>query len=100
MATGTSGYVSAQRHFNISNTRKKRNMAIVRRLEYLALEKDSPHSEVECTYSIVGDDDGGRFLQVDTYGSKLRQIPGKKSQSIRFAPEAIEQLKALLAEKF
>jgi hypothetical protein len=75
-------------------------MAIVRRLEPLSLEKDSPHSEVECTYSIVHDGAGRGYLQVDTYGSKVRQIPGKKSQSIRFAPEAIQQLKILLAKHF
>lgn len=75
-------------------------MAIVRRLELLGLEKDAPHSEADCTYSIVSVDGGQKFLQIDTYGSKARQIPGKKSQSIRFAPEAIAQLKALLSEKF
>jgi hypothetical protein len=74
-------------------------MAVVRRLEHQTLEKGSPHTEVECTYSIV-DDDKGRYLQIDTYGSTNRQIPGKKSQSIRFAPEAIEQLKTLLKESF
>ncbi|MBI2816434.1 MAG: methionyl-tRNA formyltransferase [Acidobacteria bacterium] len=75
-------------------------MAVVRTLKSLKLEKESPHSEVECTYSIVTDDHGQRYLQVDTYGSTTRQIPGKKSQSIRFAPEAIEQLKVLLANHF
>jgi hypothetical protein len=75
-------------------------MAVVRRLEQVALEKDSPHTEVDCTYSIVSDGQGGRYLQLDTYGSSERQIPGKKSQSIRLAPEAIEQLKALLAQHF
>jgi len=71
-------------------------MALVRKLEEQKLEKDSPHMEVECTYSIVD----GQYLQIDTYGSKERQIPGKKSQSIRFAPEAIAQLKTLLQEHF
>jgi hypothetical protein len=75
-------------------------MAIVRRLEHVALEKDTAHTEVDCTYSIVHDDRGEVYLQIDTYGSKARQIPGKKSQSIRFAPEAIEQLKSLLARSF
>ena len=75
-------------------------MAIVRRLEHMALEKDTPHTEVDCTYSIVHDDTGRAYLQIDTYGSKARQIPGKKSQSIRFAPEAIDELKALLARSF
>jgi hypothetical protein len=75
-------------------------MAIVRQLTHLALEKDTPHSEADCTYSIIHDEVGRKYLQIDTYGSKARQIPGKKSQSIRFAPEAIEQLKSLLGAKF
>jgi hypothetical protein len=74
-------------------------MAIIRRLEHLTLEKGISHSEVECTYSIV-DDNEGRHLQIDTYGSSTRKIPGKKSQSIRFTPEAISQLKILLKEHF
>jgi hypothetical protein len=74
-------------------------MAFVRQMEQLALQKDSPHTEVECTYSFVTDQ-GHRFLQIDTYGSTTRKIPGKKSQSIRFAPEAIEQLKILLQRHF
>ena len=75
-------------------------MAVVHRLKHLVLEKDSPHTDVEGTYSIVSDEQGQRYLQVDTYGSTARQIPGKKSQSIRFSPEAIAQLKELLAEHF
>jgi hypothetical protein len=75
-------------------------MAVVHRLERVTLEKDSPHTDVECTYSIVTDDQGRRCLQIDTYGSTTRKIPGKKSQSIRFAPEAIEQLKTLLQQDF
>ena len=71
-------------------------MALVRKLEEQKLEKGTPHTEVECTYSIVD----GQFLQIDTYGSKMRKIPGKKSQSIRFAPEAIAQLKTLLQTRF
>lgn len=75
-------------------------MATVRHLKQLTLEKDSPHTEVDCTYSIVTDDQGRRHLQIDTYGSTTRKIPGKKSQSVRFAPEAIEQLRLLLTEHF
>lgn len=74
-------------------------MAIVRKLEHQTLEKGSPHTDVECTYSIVESKEG-RYLQIDTYGSTTRKIPGKKSQSIRFAPEAIKQLKTLLQEQF
>ena len=75
-------------------------MAIVRKLDPLTLEKDSKHSEVDCTYSIVTDEQGKRFLQIDTYGSATRKLPGKKSQSIRFSPEAIKQLKTILKSEF
>jgi hypothetical protein len=74
-------------------------MAIIRRLKRFNLDKDSPHTEVECTYSIITDEEGHRCLQLDTYGSSTRKIPGKKSQSIRFAPEAIKQLKSILDEE-
>jgi len=72
-------------------------MAIVRRLEPLTLERESRHSEVSCTYSIVEDEEG-KSLQVDTYGSAHRKILDKKSQSIRFTPEAIAQLRKILKE--
>ena len=73
-------------------------MAIVRRLDLMPLEKNSRHTETNCTYSIVLDDDGRRYLQVGTYGSGTREILDKKSQSIRFSPEAIEQLKTILQQ--
>ena len=75
-------------------------MAIVRRLDPLTLEKDSKHTEVDCTYAIVTDTKGVKYLQIDTYGSATRKIPGKKSQSLRFSPEAIDQLKEILDHSF
>jgi hypothetical protein len=74
-------------------------MAIVRKLKRITLEHDSRHSEVNCTYSIIQDDDG-KSLQIDTYGSAYRKIPDKKSQSIRFSPEAISHLRKILSEEF
>lgn len=71
-------------------------MAIIRKLKRITLEKDSKHTEVDATYSIVHTD-GEAFLQIDTYGSKNRQIEGKKSQSIRFSAEAIKQLQEIIA---
>jgi hypothetical protein len=49
-------------------------MAIVRRLEPLALERDAPHREVQCTYSIIHDDNGQKYLQLDTYGSRRAPV--------------------------
>jgi hypothetical protein len=82
------------------NQRGAIGMAIVRNLEHHNLDSETRHTEVECTYSITSDEQGQRFLQIDTYGSKSRKILGKKSQTIRFAPEAIEQLKTILGEHF
>jgi hypothetical protein len=75
-------------------------MAIIRKLDPIQLDRDSKHSEVDCTYAVIEDDKGNKYLQVDTYGSKSRKIPGKKSQSIRFSPEAIDQLKEILKQNF
>lgn len=71
-------------------------MAIVRKLEKLEGLMDARHSEAPCTYAIVTSDDGRKWLQVDTYGSTTRKLRGKKSQSIRFAPEAVEQLRRII----
>lgn len=73
-------------------------MAIVRKLKRITLEHDSRHSEVNGTYSIIQDEEG-RSLQIDTYGSKYRKIPDKKSQSIRFSPDAIAQLRQILSKE-
>lgn len=75
-------------------------MAIVRHLEEQQLTIEAPHSETECTYSIVRDRDGTTFLQIDTYGSSQRKIAGKKSQSIRFAPGAVRELRQIIARHF
>jgi hypothetical protein len=75
-------------------------MAIVRHLERQNLSVEVPHSETDCTYSVVYDKDGATYLQIDTYGSRARKISGKKSQSIRFAPEAIRELRQILDTEF
>lgn len=70
-------------------------MAIVRNLKELRMLRASKHTEVNATYTIISSDEG-QFLQIDTYGSTKRRFRGKKSQSIRFSPEAIRQLKEII----
>ena len=79
-----------------STSREGENTAIVRHLRHQVLERGARRTEAEYTYAIVIDDGGNKWLQLDTYGSSERQIPGKKSQSIRFSPEAIEQLRQIV----
>jgi hypothetical protein len=73
-------------------------MGLVTEITHQALEKNSPHKAVECTYDVIDGTDGGRFLQLDSYGSKQRQVPGKKSQSLRLDANAIADLKAIIKE--
>jgi hypothetical protein len=75
-------------------------MAIVRELRLIHLEKDSKHTEASASYSIVREKDGTKLLQIDSYGSTDREVPGKKSQSIRFSTSAIRQLRRILKEEF
>lgn len=75
-------------------------MAIVRHLEKLSLDVErKQQTETTCTYSIVQQEDG-IYLQIDTYGSSKRKVQGMKSQTIRFAPEAIHQLREILDTYF
>jgi hypothetical protein len=75
-------------------------MAIVRHLEEQALQIEASHTETECTYSVVKDKDGKKYLQIDTYGSSDRKIEGKKSQSIRFSSEAVVELTGIIRRYF
>ena len=70
-------------------------MALVTKIIEQELERDTAHSEVDCTYTIINNANG-TYLQIDTYGSANRQIKGKKSQSIRFSAEALSQLKQII----
>ncbi len=72
-------------------------MALVSNITQLTLQTNSQHTNVDCTYDIVTDPQGIRHLQLDTYGSPSRKIAGKKSQSIRLSPQAIQQLKNIIA---
>ena len=75
-------------------------MAIVRKLERMDLDRDSKHTEVNCTYCLVTDEPDDKYLQIDTYGSIAPKIPVKKSQSIRFSTEAIAQLLNIIKHEF
>jgi hypothetical protein len=73
-------------------------MALVSKLEQIQLDRNSVHESVSATFCIFTDSKGNRFLQIDTYGSNHREIPGKKSQSIQFGPEGLTELRAVLAK--
>lgn len=73
-------------------------MALVTTLTPQAISGTGTHREVDCTFSIISNADGTRSLQLDTYGSKTRKIPGKKSQSLRFDNAALAALKKIIQD--
>tara|TARA_R110000868_G_scaffold97456_3_gene267929 strand:- start:597 stop:821 length:225 start_codon:yes stop_codon:yes gene_type:complete len=73
-------------------------MALVKELERIQLDRNSVHEGTTATFCVFTDSMGQKYIQIDTYGSKTRKIPGKKSQSIQFGPEGIANLKEILSQ--
>lgn len=71
-------------------------MALVSSITHQVSLEPSTHAAADCTYDIVTDEEGRKYLQLDTYGSKARQILGKKSHSLRLDAAAIAQLKQII----
>ena len=74
-------------------------MALIIRFNQLHKDRNQIHGPVECGYTMF-EKGGQRYLQLDTYGSSERQIPGKTSQSIQLNVESARQLKALIQKTF
>jgi len=72
---------------------------IVSFTELGTLEHIRPHTEVECGYRVVATETG-TMLQLDTYGSGERQIPGKVSQSLQLDENLAHQLMKILRQTF
>lgn len=74
-------------------------MSLVTHLKARELERNVGHREAEATYSVV-EENGEKFLQIDTYGSAERKdkTPGHRAQSLRFSSTAIAELRAILKQ--
>ena len=75
-------------------------MALVEKIAHAPLERPRVHGPVDCTYTAFTETDGRRYVQLDTYGSDVRQIKGKKSQTIQLTEEAARELVRLLKTEF
>jgi hypothetical protein len=71
-------------------------MALVRKLVKATKERQSVHGEVECSYSVVSDSRGQKYLQLETFGSPSRKLTGKTSQSIQFDESSLRELKRII----
>ncbi|RBA30397.1 hypothetical protein DQ226_17360 [Dietzia maris] len=60
-----------------------------------------PHrTEVDCTYQIVGADDGSRLLQLSTYGSDSRKSGPKVSQTLQIDEGTAAELVEIIRRAF
>lgn len=75
-------------------------MALIDSFEREHKERQSVHGAVACRYSVFADGEGNRFLQLDTYGSADRQLPGKVSQSLQLDEQGAAALLELIRDAF
>ncbi len=72
-------------------------MALVRSIHRIKKDTYRVHAEVSCDCSLF-EEDGEWYVQLDTYGSKNRELPGKMSQSIQLDRKGAAALRAVLDE--
>jgi hypothetical protein len=75
-------------------------MALVTKIKEGHKNKQSVHKPTTCDFFVFLGSDGGRYLQIDTYGSEYRELTGKVSQSIQFNEQSAGQLKKLIEDSF
>ena len=74
-------------------------MAIIRNFKEEPASRDTKHTE--CSGKLRAIESGGeRFIQIDTYGSADREMPGKVSQSLRLTQDAVNQIIKMAAKHF
>jgi hypothetical protein len=74
-------------------------MALITRFEKESKERHSRHGGVQARYSVFSID-GLSYLQLETFGSEGRKIPGQVSQSIQLDRSAAGQLLNIILEAF
>ncbi len=75
-------------------------MALITELKQITKDRHAVHGSVECGYSVFTGPDGERYLQLETFGSRDRKIPGKTSQAIQLNDSAAAELKRIIHETF
>jgi hypothetical protein len=75
-------------------------MALVEKLVRASRERHHVHGSTDCRVSVFTADDGRRYVQLDTFGSRDRKIRGKVSQSLQFGASAARELIAILEREF
>ena len=75
-------------------------MALIKSFKQIPAFSGRLHrTEVDCGYAVF-DHNGHAYLQLDTYGSNDRQIPGKVSQTLQLDAKAARALVTLISTTF
>jgi hypothetical protein len=74
-------------------------MALIREFQQIHKESNRVHDAVECGWAIF-EHRGATYLQLDTYGSRGRQIPGKVSQSIQLDAASAAELSRIIRRTY
>jgi len=74
-------------------------MALLSKLEKKSPDRHSVHKPINGTYMAFSDSNK-RYVQIDTYGSTTRQVPGKISQSIQLDEASAKQIWLILGKEF
>jgi len=74
-------------------------VALIREFVQIQKETNHVHGTVECGWTTF-EQDGTPYVQLDTYGSGERQVPGKVSQSIQLDESAAAELSRILRRAF
>jgi hypothetical protein len=72
---------------------------LVRKLERRDLVRNTVQAEVSCTYTTFVSDEGDRYFQIGTSGSKTRKGKGN-NQVLQFDEQAARQLAELISAEF
>lgn len=75
-------------------------MALIKNIKRIHKIRGSVHKPVDCTYFTFNNFNGDKYLIIDTYGSKDRQIKNKVSQTIQLNKESAKQLFKIIKEEF
>ena len=57
-------------------------MALISEFERVEILMPKRHGQVDCTYTVFSVAGGKKYIQLNTFGSRKRDNPGKQSQTI------------------
>ncbi len=74
-------------------------MALVTKVVLVRKDNRKVHRPTTCECSVF-EDEGQRYVQLDTFGTDGRQFRGKISQSLQLDAQGAQELRAILDEAF